>query len=335
MNVTLRRRVIYFFPLPVLFGSLLLGPSASAEAGKILAWLWGLAFGEGAAGDEESLVGMIVWEVRTPRILLTFLVGGSLAAAGNALQALFRNPLVAPYILGLSSGAAFGAALALTLPLLPVQPTAFAFALLAVGLAYFLARTRKTVSVVSLILSGVIVTGIFTALLTIVQFLTDPYKLQTIVHWTMGNLHNSSWSKLRSAAPGVTIGVVWLFLFRWRMNVLAQGDEEARAVGLNPERERVLILVPATLAASAAIAVAGVIGMIGLAVPHMVRMLLGPDNRHTLPASFAFGGAFLLLVDTVSRTLAAFEIPVGVFTTLLGGPFFIFLLKKARIGWES
>ena len=216
-----------------------------------------------------------------------------------------------------------------------MQPTAFAFALLAVGLAYFLARTRKTVSVVSLILSGVIVTGIFTALLTIVQFLTDPYKLQTIVHWTMGNLHNSSWSKLRSAAPGVTVGVVWLFLFRWRMNVLAQGDEEARAVGLNPERERVLILVPATLAASAAIAVAGVIGMIGLAVPHMVRMLLGPDNRHTLPASFAFGGAFLLLVDTVSRTLAAFEIPVGVFTTLLGGPFFIFLLKKARIGWES
>ena len=335
MNVTLRRRIIYLFPLPVLFGSLLLGPSASAEAEKILAWLWGLVFAAGAAGDEESLVGMIVWEVRTPRILLTFLVGGALAAAGNALQAMFRNPLVAPYILGLSSGAAFGAALALTLPLLPVQPTAFAFALLAVGLAYFLARTRKTVSVVSLILSGVIVTGIFTALLTIVQFLTDPYKLQTIVHWTMGNLHNSSWSKLRSAAPGVTVGVVWLFLFRWRMNVLAQGDEEARAVGLNPERERVLILVPATLAASAAIAVAGVIGMIGLAVPHMVRMLLGPDNRHTLPASFAFGGAFLLLVDTISRTLAAFEIPVGVFTTLLGGPFFIFLLKKARIGWES
>ena len=335
MNTALRRRVIYLFPLPVLFGSLLLGPSASAEAGKILSWFYGLLFREGAGGPEEALVGTIVWEVRLPRILLTFLVGGALAAAGNALQALFRNPLVAPYILGLSSGAAFGAALALTLPLLPVQPTAFGFALLAVGLAYFLARTRKTVSVVSLILSGVIVTGIFTALLTIVQFLTDPYKLQTIVHWTMGNLHNSSWAKLRSAAPGVTVGVVWLFLFRWRMNVLAQGDEEARAVGLNPERERILILVPATLAASAAIAVAGVIGMIGLAVPHMVRMLLGPDNRHTLPASFAFGGAFLLLVDTFSRTLAAFEIPVGVFTTLLGGPFFIFLLKRARIGWES
>ena len=154
MNVTLLRRLIYFCPLPILLGSLLLGPSASAEAGEILAWLWGLVFGEGTAGREESLVGTIVWEVRMPRILLTFLVGGALAAAGNALQALFRNPLVAPYILGLSSGAAFGAALALTLPLLPVQPTAFGFALLAVGLAYFLARTRKTVSVVSLILSG-------------------------------------------------------------------------------------------------------------------------------------------------------------------------------------
>jgi iron complex transport system permease protein len=222
----------------------------------------------------------------------------------------------------------------MTIPWLPVQLSAFAFGILAVSISYSLARSRKTVSVVSLILSGVIVTGIFTALLTIVQFMTDPFKLQTIVHWTMGNLHNASWSKLRSGVIGITVGVTGLFLFRWRMNVLALGDEEARAVGLNPERERVLILIPATLAATASIAVAGVIGLVGLAVPHMVRMMLGPDNRHTLPASFTFGGAFLLLVDTFSRTIASFEIPIGVFTTLFGGPFFIFLLKKARIGWE-
>jgi iron complex transport system permease protein len=153
MNTVFRRRLLYALPLPILFVSLLLGPSASAEAGKILVWLYGLLFRESVAGPEEALIGTIVWEVRMPRILLTFMVGGALAASGNALQAMFRNPLVAPYILGLSSGAAFGAALALTLPLLPVQPTAFGFALLAVGLAYFLARTRKTVSVVSLILS--------------------------------------------------------------------------------------------------------------------------------------------------------------------------------------
>jgi iron complex transport system permease protein len=330
LNKHLLRYVLYFLPLPVFVLSLLLGPSASAGMGKILSWL----FGQPDPELNEELIKTILWDVRLPRVALTFLVGGSLAAAGNSLQALFRNPLVSPYILGLSSGAAFGAALAVTVAWLPIQLSAFVFGGIAVGLSYFLGRSRKTVSVVSLILSGVIVTGIFTALLTVIQFLTDPFKLQTIVHWTMGNLHNASWDKLESAGIGIGIGIVWLFLLRWRMNVLALGDDEARAVGMNPERERLLVLVPATLAASASIAVAGVIGLIGLAVPHMVRMMLGPDNRQTLPASFTFGGAFLLAVDTCSRTVASFEIPVGVFTTLLGGPFFIFLLKKARIGWE-
>ncbi len=329
------RWLLYLLPLPLLLGCLLVGPATGISSGQIAAWL--MAQLSGQAADPRlnaDLVQTILWEVRLPRVLLTFLVGGALAASGNALQALFRNPLVDPYILGLSSGAAFGAALAMSLVWLPVQVSAFVFGSAAVGLSYFLARSGKAVSVVSLVLSGVIVSGIFTALLTIVQFLTDPFKLQTIVHWTMGNLHNASWEKLRSAAAGITVGVAWLYLYRWRMNVLALGDEEARAVGLNPERERLLILVPATLAATAAIAVAGVIGLIGLAIPHMVRMMLGPDNRITLPASFTFGGAFLLAVDTLSRTLASFEIPVGVFTTLFGGPFFIFLLKKARVGWE-
>jgi iron complex transport system permease protein len=326
---------LYLLPAPVLLLSLLMGPSDTARAGQVLAWLGDLILGRAnPGGPTGALIQTIVWEVRLPRIILTLLVGGALAASGNALQAVFRNPLVEPYILGLSSGAAFGAALAVTLSWLPVQPAAFFFGLLAVGLSYYLARTGKTVSVVSLILSGVIVTGIFTALLTVVQFVSDPFKLQTIVHWTMGNLHNASWDKLGSASWGIGIGSVWLFLLRWRLNVLAMGDDETRAVGLNPGRERILVLIPATLAASAAIAVAGVIGLVGLAVPHMIRMMLGPDNRHALPASFTFGGAFLLLVDSCSRTVASFEIPVGVFTTLLGGPFFIFLLKKARVGWE-
>ena len=334
MSKRLLRYLLYFLPLPIVLLSLVLGPAVSA--GQLFDWFveWSLGWSSDAGVDRE-LVRTILWDVRLPRILLTLLVGGSLAAAGNSLQALFRNPLVSPYLLGLSSGAAFGAALAVTLPWLPMQPAAFLFALVAVGLSYFLARTNKTVSTVSLILSGVIVTGIFTSLLTLVQFLTDPFKLQTIVQWTMGNLHNASWDKLQSAALGIAIGIIWLFLFRWRMNVLAMGDDETRAVGLNPELQRLLVLIPATLAASAAIAVAGVIGLLGLAIPHMVRMMLGPDNRYTLPASFTFGGAFLLLVDTCSRTVASFEIPVGVFTTLLGGPFFIFLLKKARIGWEG
>jgi len=334
MRHLLLRTTLYAAPIPVLLVSLLLGPSSSADAGQVLAWLVHVVFGtQLSSAINGDLVRVIVTDVRLPRVLLTFLVGGSLAAAGNSLQALFRNPLVSPYILGLSSGAAFGAALAVSIAWLPIQPTAFFFGAMAVALSYFLARTRKTVSVVSLILSGVIVTGIFTALLTIVQFMTDPFKLQTIVHWTMGNLHNASWDKLSSAATLILFSAAWLFLFRWRMNVLAMGDDETRAVGLNPETQRLLILVPATLMATASIAVAGVISLIGLVVPHMVRMMLGPDNRQTQPASFTFGGAFLLFVDTCSRTVASFEIPVGVFTTLIGGPFFIFLLKKAKIGW--
>lgn len=130
-------------------------------------------------------------------------------------------------------------------------------------------------------------------------------------------------------------GSLCLFAMRWRMNVLALGDEHARAVGLHPGREKILVLVPATLAASASVAVAGVIGLVGLVVPHMVRMMIGPDNTHATPASFAFGGAFLLIVDDISRSLTAFELPVGVFTTLVGGPFFIFLLKRTRAGWEA
>jgi iron complex transport system permease protein len=286
-----------------------------------------------AARPIDPMVQVVILQVRMPRVLLAFLVGAALTVSGSALQAFFRNPLVSPYILGLSSGSAFGAALALTAPFLPLLPTAFLFGLLAVGASYFIAITRQGVSTLSLILAGIIVTGVFTALLTIVQFLTDPFKLQTIVHWTMGNLHNATWSKVRSATIPILGGVAWLYLLRWRMNVISLGDDETRAVGLNPRRERLLVLLPATLVASAAVAVAGVIGMVGLAVPHMVRMLVGPDNQRVQPVSFSLGGCFLVLVDDISRTLAAFEIPIGVFTILVGGPFFVYLLKRGKMSY--
>jgi iron complex transport system permease protein len=327
--------LIYSVPVPLLLASILVGPADTISINQVLAWLTGSWRSlTPSAAIEDELVRTIVWDVRLPRIVLTFLVGAALSGSGNALQALFRNPLVDPYLLGLSSGSAFGAALALTSSWMPLQLSAFAFGVAAVGASYFLARTRKSVTLISLILSGIIVSGIFTSLLTIVQFLTDPFRLQTIVHWTMGNLHNASWPKLRSAAPGMLAGLGVLLLFRWRMNVLALGDEETLAVGLNPEHQKLLILIPATLAASASVAVAGVIGLVGLVVPHMTRMLLGPDNTRSLPASLVLGGSLLLLVDDCSRAVASFEIPIGIFTTLVGGPFFIFLLRKSRLGWE-
>lgn len=319
---------MYLLPLPIALASLFIGPSETANPDAI----FNLIFNN---TGNSSLVQSVIFDVRLPRILLTFLVGGSLAISGCSIQAIFRNPLTDSYILGLSSGAAFGAALALAYSFLPVQVSAFIFGLIAVGLSYFMARKNKNVSIVSLILSGIIVSGIFTALLTLVQFYSDPFKLQSIVHWTMGNLHNANWEKLQSSVIPITVGVLVLFVYRWRLNVLALGDDEARTVGINPEKDKLIILIASTLAASSAVAVAGIIGLYGLIVPHMVRMIIGPDNRQSIPLNFLFGGMFLLIIDDFSRTLSGFEIPIGVFTMLLGAPFFIFLMKKTNIGWNS
>jgi iron complex transport system permease protein len=331
-----KEMVFYIIPLPLIVASLFVGPSNVVNTSDIFDWLMrSISLSPMPDAQNKQMVEAIVLGVRLPRVLLAFSIGSALTVSGNSFQALFRNPLVSPDILGLSSGAAFGAAIALAFPLLPLQLMAFVFGLLAVGLSYFLALTRKGVSTVSLILGGIIVSGIFTALLTMVQFLTDPFKLQTIVHWTMGNLHNASWSKVRSSALPIFFGIAWLFVMRWRMNVIALGDEETKAVGLNPEKEKVLILIPATFIASASVAVAGMIGMVGLAVPHMVRMMTGPDNTKTQPVSIAFGGSFLLIVDNFSRTITSFEIPIGIFTTLIGGPFFIYLLKKSLMVYRE
>ncbi|MBK8881194.1 MAG: iron ABC transporter permease [Bacteroidales bacterium] len=319
---------IYVLPLPLILASLFIGPSQSATPEAIFRAIF---YDTG----NVSLIHSVLLDVRLPRILLTFLVGGSLAISGCSFQAIFRNPLTDSYILGLSSGAAFGAALALAYSFLPVQLSAFLFGLLAVGLSYYMARKNKNVSIVSLILAGIIVSGIFTALLTIVQFFSDPFRLQSIVHWTMGNLHNASWEKLESSVIPITAGVFILFIFRWRLNVLALGDDEARTVGINPERDQLIVLIAATLASSSAVAAAGIIGLYGLIVPHIVRMLNGPDNRQSIPLNFLFGGAFLLIIDDISRTIAGFELPIGVFTMLIGAPFFIFLMKKTNIGWNS
>jgi iron complex transport system permease protein len=325
MNKRLITILLYILPVPVILGSLLIGPSQTATPGAIVKFLLNQS-------ENTNLLKSVIFDVRLPRILLTFLVGGSLSISGCSIQAIFRNPLTDSYILGLSSGAAFGAALALAYSFLPVQLSAFIFGLLAVAMSYFMARKNKNVTIVSLILSGIIVSGIFTALLTLVQFVSDPFKLQSIVHWTIGNLHNANWEKLQSTIIPATIGVFVLFLYRWRLNVLAIGDDEARTSGINPEKDKLIILVAATLASSSAVAVAGIIGLYGLIVPHMVRMIIGHDNRQSIPVNFLFGGTFLLIIDDFSRSFSGIEIPIGVFTMLLGAPFFIFLMKKTNVG---
>ena len=321
--------IVYFLPLPILLGSLFIGVSEQVTITDVFSLLVNPSHYSG------SIVSTILFDIRLPRLLLVFITGGTLAVSGAVLQAIFRNPLVDPYVLGLSSGAAFGAALGLAFAIIPVQLSAFIFGLSAVGLSYFMARKNKQVSIISLILAGIITNGIFTALLTIVQIMSDPFKLQSIVHWIMGNFHNASWEKFNSAIVPVMLGLVILFALRWKLNVLALGDDEAATSGVNPARLKAWVLLSATLASSAAIAVSGIIGLYGLIIPHVTRMLFGVDNRATLALNFLLGGSFLVLIDNISRSMGGYEVPIGVFTMLIGAPFFIWLLKKSNIGWQQ
>lgn len=271
----------------------------------------------------------IIIDIRLPRVILAGLVGAALSGAGVTLQGIFRNPLVDPFILGVSAGAAFGCAITIGfLSALPVQIMAFVFAVLAVLIAYTVARTQGEVSRLPLILSGVIVSAFFTALVSIVKFLVDPHKLQSIVYWLMGSFSLSDWRAVKVVSFGVLIALIPVFLMRWRLNVMSLTEEEAKALGVNIKMERLLFIGFSTLAVSIATSAVGIIGWVGLMVPHLVRMLTGPDHRSLVPLSFAGGATFMILADTVSRTITTFDIPVGIITALTGAPFFIYLMKK-------
>ncbi|MCG9483331.1 iron ABC transporter permease [Acinetobacter pittii] len=329
----------WFYPLPFLmiFISLLIGPTQTLSAWDYVLWGVQAVFGTPYFDPEQfRLMQNILVNVRLPRILLTFMVGAALATAGNGLQALFRNPLVDSYVLGISSGAAFGAALALSLlSWLSPNLSAFIFGVCAVGLTYLFAHQKheSQTSLVMVILSGMIVSGLFLAGLTIIQYLSDPFKLQAIVQWTMGNLHQASWQKVQYAVLPICIGLAGLFAMRWRLNLMALGAEEAQAVGVNPRWEQLILIALVTVCTSTSVAAAGIISLYGLFMPHIVRMLVGPDHRYSIPANMVLGGSFLLMIDNFSRVLLTFEIPIGIFTMLLGAPFFLLLMKTQRTHW--
>ncbi|MEJ5226704.1 iron ABC transporter permease [Thermodesulfovibrio sp.] len=271
----------------------------------------------------------IIIDIRLPRVILAGLVGATLSCAGVTLQGIFRNPLVDPFILGISAGAAFGCAITIGfLSFLPLQLMAFIFATVAVMVAYGVARTQGEVSRLPLILSGVIVSAFFTAMVSIVKFLVDPHKLQSIVYWLMGSFSLADWRGVRVAVAGFLAGVVPIFLMRWRLNVMSMGEEEAKALGVNIRRERLLFIGFSTFAVAVATSLCGIIGWVGLMVPHLVRMLTGPDHKTLVPLSISAGAAFMIAADTVSRTLTSFDIPVGIITALTGAPFFIYLMKR-------
>ncbi|RKD90400.1 FecCD family ABC transporter permease [Mangrovibacterium diazotrophicum] len=275
----------------------------------------------------------IILHIRLPRILAAFLIGGTLSLTGAAYQGLFRNPMVSPSILGVSSAAGFGAALAILMALSSfwVQTFSFLSGVGAIVIVYLISLStgRGHNKYLTLILSGMVVGAIFTALVSLLKYIADPYDtLPSIVYWLMGGLAGIELSELKFLAVVALCGGFILTISGWKLDLLSFGDDEARSMGVHVEYLRFLVIVVATLMTAAAVCLSGIIGWIGLLVPHISRMLIGPKNSYLLPASFFSGGAFLMLVDDFSRTVTSMEIPLGITTSLIGAPFFIFILLK-------
>ena len=308
-------------------------PVAVADVLRVL-WSWA----GGAPHGLDPAVETVVLQIRGPRVLSALLVGAALAAAGAAYQNLFRNPLVSPDILGVSAGAAVGAVLGifLSLGVVMIQAMAFASGLLAVALVVFTARAvRGHDPLLVLVLAGVVLGSLLGACVALMKYLADPYnQLPAITFWLLGSLASVNPADLRLAAPLMIAGLIPLWLLRWRINVLALDDEEARALGVDTGRIRLAVIVSATLMTSAAVAIAGVVGWIGLVIPHFARLLSGPDFSRLLPLSVLLGAGFLVAVDTLARVLAHVEIPLGVLTALVGTPLFLWQLATAKKGWQ-
>ncbi len=279
---------------------------------------------------------VVIFQSRLPRIIAAMLVGGALSIGGASFQGIFHNPLVEPYILGVSSGAGFGAALAILMGanMFWIQIMAFTFGLLSVILAVWIGSFGRNKSHISLVLSGFIVGSIFSSFISLVKFIADPYtKLPSIVFWLMGSFASVSNKAIAISAPIIVIGSVFLVLLRWKLNILAMGDSEAKTLGENPGRLRFLVIFITTIITASSVSISGIIGWVGLVVPHIARMLFGSDHKKLIPASLLLGSGYLLLIDDLSRTITTAELPIGVLTALVGAPVFAFLLKKERSGW--
>lgn len=288
--------------------------------------------------DLPREVEQVVWQLRAPRIAAALLVGAALAAAGAAYQGMFRNPLVSPDLLGVSAGAALGATIGLffSQAAIVIQLWAFAGGLAAVGVVYAIGSSaRRHDPVVALILAGVVVGTLLAALIGLLKVLADPHnQLPAITFWLLGGLSGIAPRDLAIAAPLVLAGLAPLVLLRWRMNLLSLPDDEAASLGVPVARLRAVVIVAATLMTAATVAISGVIGWIGLLVPHAARLLAGPGFSRLLPLSMLLGAAFLLAVDTLGRTIAPIEVPPGVLTALVGAPVFLWLFATGRRAWH-
>lgn len=285
----------------------------------------------------STTVETVIFQVRLPRIMAALLVGAALSTAGAAYQGMFKNPLVSPDILGASAGAGFGAALGIyySFSMAGIQAMAFWGGLLAVGLTYGISLRIRHDPMLALVLSGIMIGSLFSAAISCIKYIADPYdKLPAITFWLMGSLASITTRDVYTVLIPIISGGILLYLLRWRLNVLAMGEEEARVLGINTRLMKTAVILCCTLMTAAAVSISGMIGWVGLVIPHLARMIVGPNYRVLLPASILLGGAYLLLVDDLARLLASMEIPLGILTALIGVPFFLYLLLNSKWGWK-
>ncbi len=330
MNPTTRTATVYSIAACAAVGTLALALSVGRFPISLAELLSLLVGGNNAPANAD----VVLFHIRGPRIIGAFAVGAALAAAGAAYQNLFRNPLVSPDILGVSSGAALGAALAIffALPTIAVQAMAFGGGLFAVACIYLIGRRLSSPQggydpVLTLVLAGVVIGSLLGSGIALTKYLADPYnQLPAIVYWLLGSFAGVGKSDLVLALPIIAVAALPLFLLRWRVNLLALPDDEARALGLDVRRTRFIVIIAATLMTAASVAVCGMIGWVGLVVPHAVRLLVGAEFSRLLPLTMLIGGTFMLAIDTLGRTVAQIEIPPGVLTAAIGTPVFLWLM---------
>ncbi len=312
--------------LAVLLGSLLVGRYALSP-GQLVQMLWTKV--TGGAADWPLSDDKVVFAVRLPRVAAAALVGAALAVSGAAYQGMFRNPMVSPDILGASTGAGFGAAVAILLGAgyFGISAAAFCCGLLAVAAAWLVSRLSRTNQTVALILAGMMISSLFSAGTSFVKLVADTQQqLPAITYWLMGSLSSIKDKDVLFLSIPVALGMIPLLVLRWRMNLLTLGEEEAQSMGVNTRRLRGAVIVCATLLTSASVAVSGMIGWVGLVIPHFCRMLFGYDYRRLIPAGALFGAAFLLAVDDIARLVTTGELPLGILTAFVGAPLFLYLI---------
>ncbi len=285
----------------------------------------------------EQVIKDVIFKIRLPRVVAAMFVGATLSISGASFQGVFKNPLVSSYILGVASGAGFGAAVAIILGLniSLVQIFAFIFGIVSVVASFGISKLYKSSSALSLVLSGIVVSSFFSALVSLMKYLADPRDtLPEIVFWLMGSLATVTVDDVIKTVPVIVAGIIGLLLIRWRINIISMGEEEAESLGVDVKKLRGIIIALSTIITAAAVGISGIVGWIGLVIPHVGRMLVGPDYKKLLPVSTVIGAIYLLIVDNIARTITTGEIPLGILTALIGTPFFAYLLWKSKVSWS-